>query len=193
MKTIETTLQTTALYSDDETKRYLLRKEWDSSKPKLCVIMLAPSTASGIGLDSTTLLVLNNASRLDYGRVDILNLFSTLNDFDLEEAEHDDPENNKAILASAKECDAVVYAAGVGKAKNELFQERQKQVLHALRPFESKLYCIGNQDGTIRLRHPLSPAVRTWTLSKLKVTEVIPDIVENKPTAKAQKKKKDSV
>ena len=118
---------------------------------------------------------------------DILNLFSTLNDFDLEEAEHDDPTNIEAILASAKECDAVVYAAGVGKAKNELFQERQKQVLHALRPFESKLYCIGNQDGTIRLRHPLSPAVRTWTLSKLKVSEVIP--VEAKLTTKTQKKK----
>ena len=124
MKSIETTLKTTALYSDDESKRYLLRKEWDSSKPKLCIIMLAPSTASGVGLDSTTLLVLNNATRLGFGRVDILNLFAKLNDFDLEAAERDDPDNSKAILVSAKDCDTIVYAAGVGKAKNELFQER---------------------------------------------------------------------
>ena len=188
MKTIETTLQTTALYSENETKRYLLRKEWDSGKPKLCIIMLAPSTASGIGLDSTTLLVLNNSTRLGYGRVDILNLFATLNDFNLETAEHDDLDNIRAIVASAKECDAIVYAAGVGKAKNEMFQERQKQVLNALKPYEDKLYCISNKDGTVRMRHPLSPAVRTWELSKLKVAEVIP-VEEAKPTTKAQKKK----
>ena len=192
MKIIETTLKTTALYSDDESKRYLLRKEWDSSKPKLCIIMLAPSTASGVGLDSTTLLVLNNATRLGFGRVDILNLFAKLNDFDLEAAERDDPDNSKAILASAKDCDTIVYAAGVGKAKNELFQERQKQVLTALRPYESKLYCIGNKDGTVRMRHPLSPAVRTWELSKLKVSEVIPETKAAKLTTKEQKKKANS-
>ena len=187
MKTIETILKTTALYSDDETKRYLLQKEWDGSKPKLCIIMLAPSTASGIGLDSTTLLVLNNSTRLGFGRVDILNLFATLNDSELESAEHDDLDNIRAIVASAKECDAIVYAAGVGKAKNEMFQERQKQVLNALKPYEDKLYCISNKDGTVRMRHPLSPAVRTWELSKLKVAEVIPE--EAKPATKAQKKK----
>lgn len=192
MKSIETTLKTTALYSDDESKRYLLRKEWDSSKPKLCIIMLAPSTASGIGLDSTTLLVLNNSARLGFGRVDILNLFAKLNDFDLEAAERDDPDNSKAILASAKDCDTIVYAAGVGKAKNELFQERQKQVLTALRPYENKLYCIGNRDGTVRMRHPLSPAVRTWELFKLKVSEVIPEAKAAKLTPKEQKKKTNS-
>ena len=59
----------------------------------------------------------------------------------------------------------IVYAAGVGKTKNKLFQERQKQVLTALRPVEHKLFCLCNEAGTARLQHPLSPAVRTWELS----------------------------
>ena len=161
MKTIETILKTTALYSEGENKRFILSKAWDDSKRKLCIIMLAPSKAAGIALDSTTQLVLNNCDRLGYGSVDILNLFATLNDFDLTEAETADLENLKVILASAEAADTIVYAAGVGKAKNEAFQMRQKQMLTALKPYETKLYCISNEDGTARLRHPLSPAVRT--------------------------------
>ena len=64
MKSIVTTLTTEAVFSDDGVKRYLLRKTWDESKPKLAIIMLAPSEASGIELDTTTQLVLNNAARL---------------------------------------------------------------------------------------------------------------------------------
>ena len=189
MKTVETTLKTTAIYSDDGRKRYILRKEWDRSKPKLCIIMLVPSTASGVGLDSTTLLVLNNSTRLGFGGVDILNLFSVLNDYDLQKIEHEDCENMKAIVSSAKECDTIVYAAGVGKAKNELFQERQKQVMTALKPYEEKLYCLSNKDGTVRMTHPLFPAVRTWELSKMEISEIIPEVIEKSTTMKGQKKR----
>ena len=87
MNTIVTTLKTEAVFSDDGVKRYLLRKTWDDEKPKLSIIMLAPSGASGIELDATTLLVLNNADRLGFGSVDILNLFATLNDFSLSQAD----------------------------------------------------------------------------------------------------------
>ena len=64
MKTIATTLATVAQFSDDGNKRYLLRKIWNEKLPSLTVIMLAPSEASGIVLDTTTQLCLNKASRL---------------------------------------------------------------------------------------------------------------------------------
>ena len=67
MNTIETTLTTQAIFNDDHTKRYLLCKVWDDSLPKVTVIMLAPSEASGVALDTTTQLCLNNASRLITG------------------------------------------------------------------------------------------------------------------------------
>jgi len=187
VQNIKTTLTTEAIFSDDGRKRYLLRKTWDESKPSLSIIMLAPSEAAGIELDSTTLLVLNNASRLGYGSVDVLNLFAALNDFGLKEAESEDPDNLNAIVQSAKEAGTLVYAAGTGKAKNKTFQQRQEQVLNAIRPYEGKLHCLTGKDGNARLQHPLSPAVRTWTLSALKVSELV---TEPKKEAESKQKKK---
>lgn len=189
MNMIRTTLTTEAVFSDNGTKRYLLRKTWDTDKPSLAIIMLAPSEASGIELDNTTLLVLNNASRLGYGSVAVLNLFATLNDFTLKQAEAEDPENTEAIVQAAEKADTVVYASGVGKAKSKVFQERQKQVLTALLPFEGKLNCLCNEDGKARLQHPLSPAVRKWFLSPLKVSEVLPT-KETPPAVEPSEKQK---
>ena len=80
MKEVKSTLITEAVFSDDGTKRYLLRKTWDAAKPKLTIIMLAPSQASEVSMDTTTQLVVNNVCRLGYGGVTIVNLFAKLND-----------------------------------------------------------------------------------------------------------------
>jgi hypothetical protein len=190
MKTIETTLTTQAIFSEDETKRYLLKKTWNASLPKLTICMLAPSIASGIELDSTTSLVLNNASALGFGSVSIVNLFATLGDFSLTEAEDEDPENLDAIVDAVKSADVVIYAPGVGKAKLQVFQERSKQVLEALRPYQKKLRCLTNASGKAKLLHPLCPAVRTWHISELSVEELLPatDSVEPKSTPKKKGK-----
>ena len=186
MNNIKTILTTEAAFSDDGLKRYLLKKCWDEEKPKITAIMLAPSAAAGIELDSTTQLVLNNVSRLGYGSVSIVNLFANLNDFALKEAEDEDPENMNAIVTAAKEADLVVYAPGVGKAKSKTFQQRQEQVLNALQPYEDKLHCLCSVNGGGRLQHPLSPVVRVWGLSPLKITELLPEPVK---VEKTQKKK----
>lgn len=196
METIKTTLTTTAVFSDDGSKRYRLTKTWEEDKPSLAIIMLAPSEASGIVLDSTTLLVLNNAARLGYGSVTILNLFATLNDFALRQAEDEDSENLNAIVAAAQEADAVIYAAGVGKAQNKAFQMRQRKVLQALQPVEAKLQCLCNEEGEARLQHPLSPAVRTWYLSPLMISELVEEteespkqVIKGKKTARKESTK----
>ena len=173
MKKIVTTLTTEAVFSDDGLKRYLLRKSWSDSKPKLAIVMLAPSEASGIELDTTTQLVLNNSARLGYGSVSIVNLFATLNDFSLKQAEDEDSENMDVIVQQAEDADLIVYAPGVGKAKSKVFLQRQERVLAYLCAFENKLHCLCDANGESRLQHPLSPAVRTWHLSPLKVSEVI--------------------
>lgn len=186
MNTIVTTLTTEAVFSKDGIKRYLLRKTWDDAKKKLAVIMLAPSKASGIELDSSTLLVLNNVSRLGFGSVDILNLSAVLDDFALKESDVDDDKNLGAIVKSAESADVIVYAAGVGKVKNKVFQLLQKKVMEKLYPYEQKLHCLCNADGSSRLQHPLSPSVRVWYLSPLRVSELIDDV----PVTKAKQKKK---
>ena len=186
MNTITTTLTTEAVFSDNGLKRYLLRKSWNTDLPQLAIIMLAPSAASGIALDNTTALVLNNASRLGYGSVAIVNLFATLGDYGLTHAEDEDPDNLKSILDICQNADQIVYAPGTGKAKSKVFQRRQEQVLNALRRYESKLNCLTNSEGKARLQHPLSPALKTWVLSSLSVNELIED---PKPAAPAPKKR----
>ena len=193
MNTIETTLTTQAVFSDDETKRYLLKKTWDTSLPKLAICMLAPSIASGIELDSTTSLVLNNASALGFGSVSIVNLFSTLGDFSLTEAEDEDPENLNAIVSAAQSADLIIYAPGVGKAKLQVFQERSKQILEALRPFQKKLRCLTSASGKAKLLHPLCPAVRTWHISELPLEELLPTTDSVKPKSNLKKKGKPMV
>ena len=190
MTTQETTLHTTAMFSEDGGKRYLLQKVWSPELPKLAIIMLAPSIASGIQLDNSTLLVLNNASRLGFGSVDVLNLFASLGDFSLKQAETEDPENMDVILHSCALADTIVYAPGVGKSKNKLFAQRQEQVLSALSKYEEKLHCLSNANGSARLQHPLSPAVRTWTLSPLKVSELLPAPSEPEPKQKKKGRSK---
>lgn len=190
MKIIQTTLATAAHFSDDESKRYLLRKLWNEKQPSLAIIMLAPSEASGIELDTTTQLVLNNASRLGYGSVTIVNLFATLNDFSLHHAEEEDAENLDTILLAAKNADQIIYAPGTGKIKNKVFQRRQEQVLNTLLPYEAKLCCLCGENGKARLQHPLSPAVRVWHLSPLKVSELIdiPETTNETPKKKTKAK-----
>ena len=188
MKTIATTLATVAQFSDDGNKRYLLRKIWNEKLPSLTVIMLAPSEASGIVLDTTTQLCLNNASRLGYGSITIVNLFATLNDFVLHQAEEEDPENLKAILEAVRKADQIVYAPGTGKAKNKVFQKRQEQVLKELAPYEVKLCCLCDDEGKAKYQHPLSPAVRVWNLCPLKVKELVKPVPEQEVPQKVTKK-----
>lgn len=198
MKIITTTLTTTAEFSEDGKKRYLLTKVWDDKKPHLAIIMLAPSEASGIELDNTTMLVLNNTSRLGYGSVSIVNLFTTIGDYKLGCTEAEDRDNIKIIEKTAKVADVIVYASGVGKATNKAFINRQNQVLQALKPYENKLRCLSNKSGNARFQHPLSPAVRTWYLSEMAVKELykeisplpapIAPVKESKSAQKASKK-----
>ena len=75
---------------------------------------------------------------------------------------------------------------GSGKAISKVFQDRQEQVLKALRPYEQKLNCLCNADGKARLQHPLSPALKTWVLSPLSVSELIED---PKPVVMVPKKR----
>ncbi len=174
METITTTLTTQAIFNDSHTKRYLLCKVWDENLPKLTIIMLAPSEASGVALDTTTQLCLNNATRLGYGSISIVNLFATVNDFDLkQQTGFGDPDNLNAIIEACQNCDQILYCPGTGKARNKFFINRQEEILKALLPMEEKLSCLCNDICNTRLHHPLSPAVRTWILSPLKVSELV--------------------
>ncbi len=70
-------ITTTAVFSKDKRKRYILRMTWDEKKPKACIIMTYPSTADEYLIDQTTMLVRNNAVAQDYGSISIMLIMST--------------------------------------------------------------------------------------------------------------------
>ena len=73
-----TIIRSKAIFSDDKEHRLLLRKEWNSEKPSAMVIMINPNTADTVNFDMTTMLVLNNVSKLGFGSVNIVNLYSRI-------------------------------------------------------------------------------------------------------------------
>jgi len=181
MKEIISNLRTEIVMSDDETKRYSLRKVWNEDKPSLAIVMLCPSSSGEVAVDTSTALTMANCYRLGYGSVTIVNLFSTINDFALKESPEEDAGNLQAIVAAAEKADCLVMGAGTGKAKNKLFQRRLEQVLTALRPYEAKLHCLCDETGGSRGLHPLSPRVREWHLSPMKNCELIDDSPKVEP------------
>ena len=169
MITETTAMQTTAIYSDDKTHRYLLRKEWNSEKKSAEIIMLYPSSADTVTVDHTTMFVLRNLERLNYGSVNIVNLFSSMSG---KHSTSDIDEDNLGYIQQyAESSDIIIFATGTGGDGNKAVLTMQKKVLDMLEPYASKLYCIADQKGRT-FYHPLCPAVRYWTLATFDYKEL---------------------
>ena len=161
-------LKSSMSYNDDKSKRYLLRLEWEKTKPRACIIMISAGITNGLFFDRTTNYILENVTELDYGSVDILNLFPSVGvDF----KEPSDDENIKAIDTSAKEAEIIIFAVGTGHKSDKRVQKRQKDILATLKRYDKKLYCIADNDGQ-KFYHPLCPKVRRWNLQKFDIEEL---------------------
>ena len=175
MKTIKNTVKTELMYDDTEKRRYLLHIEWDKEKPKACVIMLSAGATNGISFDHTTNYVLQNLVDLDYGSVDIVNLFSTV---DSKTEAEEDNENLNVISSSAKKADIVVFATGTSYKTNIKVKTRQKAVLESLETYKEKLYCLADEDGQ-KFYHPLCPKVRKWNLEKFDIEGLLEECADD--------------
>lgn len=89
MKEITANIAVNAIFSDDGKHRYALTYTWDSEKPKLSILMIAPGASPKLDSEHTAnglteQLRLNNCSRLGtYGGINIVNLFSRISyDYD---------------------------------------------------------------------------------------------------------------
>lgn len=170
MSKIETsTMKTTVIYNDDKTHRYLLRKEWNEKLPEAMVLMLSPSVADTVSVDRTTMLVLENLERLNYGKVSIVNLFSALNGKRTEN-ELDD-ENLAYITEAAERAEGIIYAVGTGGDGNKTVLKQQYDILNLLKPWKTKIQCIADRNGK-KFYHPLCPAVHHWRLEQFDYNEL---------------------
>lgn len=154
-------IKTEAIFSEDRQHRYLLRKEWDKNKKKAMVLMVSPSYADGVITDTTTMCVVNNLYRLDYGGVDIVNLYSAVDGSrcDDEGADSNGNQNMDQIQASAAKVDIIIIAWGRAGETHKGIQERQRKAVETMKVYNDKLYAIQF--------HPLSPAMRKdWKIEK---------------------------
>ena len=163
MITEKTMLKSSLQYSDDKKKRYLLSVEWNKDGKKTCVIMLSSGQANGIVFDRTTTHCIENLLDLNYGSVDIVNLFATVSYGKAVIDNEFDRENLSIIKKSASNADMIVYAVGTGKLNDKRVQKYQKAVLKELADYKEKLFCIADKEDR-KFYHPLCPKVQKWRL-----------------------------
>jgi len=162
-------MKTEAIFSEGRQYRYLLKKEWDNKKPKATIIMTNPSISDMAKIDYTTMFIINNLVRLDYGAFDILNLIPKVTiKLNLERIESipDDifEENFKYIKKSAEQAEKVLIAWGSLTSKT--ITAIKNEMLEHLKPFEDKLFTISNEYGG-KAYHPLAPQIRNlWLFNK---------------------------
>ena len=175
MITDKSILKTEAVFSDDREYRYLLKKEWDNKKPKATIIMTNPSISDMVKTDYTTMFIINNLVRLEYGSFDILNLIPKVSiKINLSESENipDEifDENIKYIKKSAEQAEIVLIAWGSLASKT--ITVIKNDVLDSLKPFEDKLFTISNEYGG-KSYHPLAPQIRSiWLFNKYELNNI---------------------
>ena len=182
MLTEKAVMKTEAIFSENRRHRYLLRKEWESKKPRATIIMTNPSTADMLMMDYTTMYILNNTVKLDFGSIDIVNLSSTMttkldvrNDLDVKS----DAENIEYIVKSAEKSDKVIIAWGKLGENNKKVRDAEDYLLERLKTFKDKLCVIASEKGGSGF-HPLAPQIRfSWVLEKYQP----PKAPESKPVS----------
>jgi hypothetical protein len=179
MQVEKSVMKTEAIFSDNRKHRYLLRKEWDTKKKKAVVIMTNPSTADTFTLDYTTMYILNNLAKLDFGAVDIVNMVSRMTrklHINVDADSPDTEKENFGIIAnSVQKADFVIIAWGKLGENNKAVRDIQDKLLDCLKTFKDKLYVIAAEKGGDNF-HPLAPQIRfSWLLKKYEPVEKKPD------------------
>lgn len=162
MKTTKSTIKTEVTYDAEMKNKYLIRKEWDKNKRKALVIMKNAGQADEIVQDQTTMYVINNLCKLEYGVVDIANLFPSIDGDDTKESVI---ENLKCIQEAIARVDDVIIAVGKGVETNKKASERLNMILAILLDKKANILQLEANFGRKGF-HPLYPALKhQWKLA----------------------------
>lgn len=141
-----------AVFDESGCYRYRLWRGWDPSLPRLCFVMLNPSTADATNNDPTITRCANMAASWGYGGLEVVNLFAFRSTRPRDLWQATDPigaHNDEHIRRAAAHSNACVLAWG-NLPPGRL--ERTKTVLKLLS--SQKLFCLG-MTKMLQPRHPL--------------------------------------
>ena len=165
METIKITLETEAIFSDDQQHRYLLKKTWDSEKQTITIITMYPHYDGILNIDLTTQLIMNKVSEMEaFGSINFVNLYSNITThINLKHLDAYDKHTDIQIMKSVKESDEVILAWG-SYAKKPVVEARVNEILEMLKPHKKKVKQLINPE-TNEIMHPLNPKARQkWIL-----------------------------
>ncbi|HDH6084460.1 DUF1643 domain-containing protein [Staphylococcus nepalensis] len=165
METIKSTLETEAIFSDDQQHRYLLKKTWDSEKQTITIITMYPHYDGILNIDLTTQLIMNKVSEMEaFGSINFVNLYSNITThINIKHLDAYDKHTDIQIMKAVKESDEVILAWGA-YAKKPVVEVRVNEVLEMLKPHKKKVKQLMNP-ATNEIMHPLNPKARQkWTL-----------------------------
>lgn len=161
MITAKSTLKTEVIYDEEMNNKYLIKKEWDRTKRKALIIMKNAGHADEVMQDQTTMYVINNLAKLEYGVVHIVNLFPNING---KETKESTTENLKCIQEAITKVDDVIIAVGIGVQSNKKAMERLNMISAILLDKKANVLQIESNFGRKGF-HPLYPAVKDqWKL-----------------------------
>ncbi|MFB2516214.1 DUF1643 domain-containing protein [Lysinibacillus sp. OTC-L20] len=161
MKTLKSIIKTEVTYDDEMKNKYIVKKEWDKAKRKALILMKNAGQTDDVVQDQTTMYVLNNLAKLDYGSVIIMNLFPSIEGKDTNESA---TENLKCIQEELMKVDDVIIAVGTGIETNKEAQKRLHMIGAILLDKKATTLQIECPKGK-RGFHPLYPAVKNgWKL-----------------------------
>lgn len=153
-----------ARYSECETYRYLLQRQW-ADAPRVVFVMLNPSTASELANDPTVERCERRARMMGFGGISVVNLFAfrATDPRDLKAAKAPiGPDNDAIVLETCAEAGMII--AGWGAHGGHL--NRSTEMRTALAKAGHMLHHLG-QTKAGEPRHPLYVAYRqlpeSWT------------------------------
>lgn len=116
------TIKKTAILSDCRRYRYTLTREWDETRPRVCWVMLNPSTADADVDDPTIRKCMKFSQRLGYGGLIVVNLyaFRATDPDDLHDADEPVGKDNVEYIerALAQTCGAIAaWGEGIPKIR----------------------------------------------------------------------------
>lgn len=169
MKIIKGIIRTEIIYDDEMKNKYVVKKEWDKSKRKALILMKIAGQTDEVVQDQTTMYVMNNLAKLDYGSVIIMNLFPSLEGKETNESATD---NLKCIQEEMTKVDDVIIAVGTGIETNKEAQKRLHMIVAILLDKKANILQIECPKGRGGF-HPLYPAVKNgWKLVPYEIPSV---------------------
>lgn len=131
-------MQRWAVIDDTGVYRYSLSRIWDIEKPRVCFVMLNPSTADGYTDDPTIRKCVGFAQRWEYGSLEVVNLYAyrATSPADLWKAASPVGEHNDQHIRQAIERSQLIVAAWGADKKARL---RGQQVFAQL----PEVVCLG--------------------------------------------------